>query len=95
MTLQQLTVLKRWHVLHRHERPMEYHTWDAVLTLWLMGWLGIPAQLILWQLYGVIAFAALLLAPGAYVALRRRLHAAGRLRCDWLPVLTDATRRAA
>jgi hypothetical protein len=84
MTLQQLTVVKRWHVLHRRDRPVEFHAWDAVLTLWLLGWLGIPAELILWQLYGLVASAALLFAPGAYVSLRRHLHRRGRLRCDWL-----------
>jgi hypothetical protein len=84
MTLQQLAVVKRWHVLHRRDRPVEFHTWDTVLTLWLLGWLGIPAELILWQLYGLAACAGLLFAPGAYVALRRRLHRSGRLRCDWL-----------
>jgi hypothetical protein len=84
MTLQQLSVLKQWHVLHKRERPIEFHTWDAVLTLWLMGWLGVPAELILSQLYGLITCAALLLAPRAYVQLRRRLHHSGRLRCDWL-----------
>ncbi|MEW6706676.1 MAG: hypothetical protein AB1430_17645 [Pseudomonadota bacterium] len=84
MTLQQLTVLKRWHVVHRREAPVEYHTWDAVLTLWLMGWMGIPAALILGQVYGLMLFTGLLAAPAAYVALRRRLHASGRLRCDWL-----------
>jgi len=84
MTLQQMTVLKRWHVLHRRHRPVEFHTWDTVLTLWMIGWLGIPAELILWQLYGLFACAALLFAPGAYVTLRRRLHRSGRLRCDWL-----------
>lgn len=84
MTLQQLSVVKRWHVLHRRDRPVEFHTWDTVLTLWLVGWLGIPAELILWQLYGLLACSALLFAPAAYVALRRRLHRRGRLRCDWL-----------
>ena len=87
MTLHQLSVLKQWHVRHRREHPVEFHTWDAVLTLWLMGWLGVPAELILWQLYGLIACTGLLLAPGVSVSLRRRLHAQGRVRCDWLEAL--------
>jgi len=29
----------------------------------------------------------LFMAPSFYVALRRRLHRAGRLRCDWLDSL--------
>jgi hypothetical protein len=84
MTLKQLTFVKRWHVLHGRTRPVEFHTWDAVLTLWLMGWLGVPAELILWQVYGLLVCGALLFVPSAYVGLRRRLHRSGRLRCDWL-----------
>jgi hypothetical protein len=74
-------------VTHRRERPIEFHTWDAVLTLWLMGWLGVPAELLLWQVYGLAACAGLMLVPTGYVKLRRRLHASGRLRCDWLDAL--------
>jgi hypothetical protein len=87
MTLHQLSVLKQWHVSHKRERPIEFHTWDAVLTLWLMGWLGVPAELLLWQVYGLAACAGLMLVPAGYVKLRRRLHASGRLRCDWLDAL--------
>lgn len=84
MTLKQISVLKRWHVLHRRDRPVEFHAWDTVLTFWLIGWIGMPAELVLSQLYGLVACGVLLLSPGAYVALRRRLHRRGRLRCDWL-----------
>ena len=31
--------------------------------------------------------------PTHYARWRARAHAAGRLRCDWLPVLTSATVR--
>jgi hypothetical protein len=31
---------------------------------------------------------ALFFLPGAYVALRQRLHRAGILRCDWTVALT-------
>jgi hypothetical protein len=84
MTVQQLSYVKRWHVLHRRQRPVEFHAWDSVLVLWLLGWIGLPAGLILWQPDGVLACAMLLAVPNAYIALRRRLHRSGRLRCDWL-----------
>lgn len=37
MTLTELHRIKLWHVAHRRDRPLEYHLWDAILTLWLMG----------------------------------------------------------
>jgi hypothetical protein len=84
MTVKQLSAVKRWLAARRSEHPMEYHAWDAVLTLWLMGWMGMPAEFVLGQLYGLAACALLLFAPAAYVGLRQRLHARGRVRCDWL-----------
>jgi hypothetical protein len=92
MSLQELAILKRWHLLHRQNRPVEVRTWDMVLTAWLVGWLGLPAELLLWQLHGLAACTALLLAPRAYVWLRTRLHRSGRLRCDWLDVARHAAR---
>jgi hypothetical protein len=38
--LTELQRIKKWHVAHRGEHPLEYHLWDTVLTLWLMGWVG-------------------------------------------------------
>jgi hypothetical protein len=84
MNVQQLSAVKRWHVRHRQRRPMELHAWDAVLTLWLLGWMGIAPALLLGQPLAALLCIALLFTPGAYVRLRRRLHRRGRLRCDWL-----------
>ena len=43
--LTELQRIKKWHVAHRGEHPLEYHLWDTVLTLWLMGWVGwLPAS---------------------------------------------------
>ena len=47
MTLQQLALIKRWHVQHRHRHPVEFQAWDALLTAWMLGWIGAPAALIL------------------------------------------------
>lgn len=84
MTVKQLSAVKRWLAAHRREQPLEYHAWDVVLTLWLFGWMGMPAEFVLGQMYGLAGCAVLLATPHAYVALRRRLHARGRVRCDWL-----------
>ena len=40
MTLDELQRIKQWHVAHRREHPLEYHLWYAILTLWLVGWVG-------------------------------------------------------
>jgi len=84
MKLQQLQTLKRWHVLHRRDHPVEHFTWDTVLTLWLAGLIGEPASLILQQPVAIVGCIALVMAPSLYVRTRKRLHRAGRLRCDWL-----------
>jgi hypothetical protein len=87
MTLQQLSRVKRWQVAHRACAPLEYHVWDTVLTLWLMGWVGLPAAVLVQTAAGVAACIAMSFAPAFYVELRTLLHQTGRLRCDWLPVL--------
>ena len=87
MTLHQLHTVKLWHVAHKLDRPIEYHTWDSVLTAWVMGWMGEPAALLLWWPGMAVTCALLCFAPTFYVGLRRRLHRAGRLRCDWLDSL--------
>lgn len=90
MNLRRMTSLKRWHVEHRDESPIEYHAWDAMLTCWLLGWMGVPPALLLHWNWAVLLCVPLFFAPPLYVALRSRLHRLGRLRCDWL----DAAGRA-
>lgn len=86
MTLRQLTLIKRWQVAHRRQHPLEYHTWDMVLTGWLMGCVGTPLALLLWPWLLPLGLTLCML-PGLYVGWRRRLHLRGRLRCDWLCVI--------
>ena len=84
MQLAEMQRIKQWQVDHRRTRPLEYHLWDAMLTLWLMGWMGwLPAFAFggLWILPLCLAGVS---APGLYVAWRSRLHRQHRLRCDWL-----------
>jgi hypothetical protein len=92
VTLRQMTILKRWLVLHQYGHAVEYFCWDAMLTTWVLGWVGLPAALILRPLVSLACLAAVL-APEAYVSLRVRLHKSGRLRCDWLGVLAQTRGR--
>ena len=87
MTLQQLHALKVWYRRHWRDHPVEKNTWDAVLTLWMMGWVGAPAALLIGQPWAEAASLGVLFLPGLYVALRTRLHRKGRLRCDWITAL--------
>jgi hypothetical protein len=92
MTFAQLIAMKAWLVAHRHQQPVEYHACDAVLTLWLMGWMGAPAMVVLDEPWGVFVCVALFFAPGRYLRLRRSLHRRGRLRCDWLDAVNHASK---
>jgi hypothetical protein len=89
MTLQQMSTLRRWHVDHRHQHPVEFQLWDAVVMLCVLGCVGLPVSLLLGQTSAALGFAAAAAAPSAYVALRRSLHRRGRLRCDWLCASRD------
>ena len=95
MTLAQLAAMKAWQVAHRADHPMEYHTCDAVLTLWLVGWMGAPAMAVLDHPWAVLACVALFFAPHQYVALRRALHNHGQLRCDWPGAVEKASQSSA
>ena len=93
MNLAQLSSIKAWMVAHRVVHPVEYHAWDAVLTLWLMGWMGAPAGLLLDDPWAVLACVALFFVPPGYWRLRGRLHRQRRVRCDWLEVVEQPARR--
>lgn len=87
MTLHQLHAIKLWHVDHKLDCPVEYHTWDSVLTAWLFGCMAEPAALILSWHGMAVGCVLLFLTPTLYVCLRRALHRQGVLRCDWLAAL--------
>lgn len=86
MTLDQFDDLRLWH-RHHGGHPVESSLWNTVLTLWLAAWVGAPAAWLLQQDAIALAALPLLFAPSAYVALRRRLHRRGWLRCDWIVAL--------
>ncbi|MBS0447575.1 MAG: hypothetical protein JSR59_16660 [Proteobacteria bacterium] len=87
MTLDQFHALKVWHGLHGQRRPFEKGVWTTIVTLWLMGWMGVPISWVLHRPWAAASSVALTFLPGAYVTLRRWLHRARRLRCDWLVAL--------
>ena len=87
MTLAEFHSLKTWHQRHARQHPVERHTWDAVLTLWMTAWIGGIVALVLGNGWVELSCLALLFLPRAYVALRRRLHRSGRVRCDWMAAL--------
>ena len=83
MTLTEYHAVSLWHTHHRGH-PLEKATWDTVLMLWIMGWVGVPTALLLDVGWAQAAAVAALFLPGAYVAWRARLHRHQRLRCDWI-----------
>ena len=84
LTLAEIQRIRQWHVEHKREHPLEYQLWDAVLCLWLVGWVGwLPVLVLGWTLLAPLCLLASCL-PGLYVSWRARAHAGQRLRCDWL-----------
>ena len=84
LDLNQLQRIKKWHVAHRAEHPLEYQLWDTVLILWVMGrvgWLPAFALDTPWA-YPLCLLA--MLAPNFYAMALAKAHRLQRVRCDWL-----------
>lgn len=76
--------IKMWMRAHEQDQRLEYEAFDAVLTLWLIGWVGLVPSVIL-QLWWLLPLCLLAVkAPSFYVNWRISAHAKGKLRCDWL-----------
>lgn len=84
MTITELQRIKQWHVAHRADHPVEYHLWDMMLTLWVMGWVGWLPAWAFEQLWSTPLCVLSTLAPSLYAAWRQRAHRQHKLRCDWL-----------
>ncbi|MFM2066867.1 MAG: hypothetical protein RLZZ584_1776 [Pseudomonadota bacterium] len=84
MTLQQLNHFKHWHVCHRQRHELEFALCDLVLGAWLFGWMLLPTLVVLDAELVMPVSLALVLLPDIYCGLRKHLHHAGLLRCDWL-----------
>ena len=87
MTLDQFQDLRQWHLRHRSDHPLEGHIWTLIVTMWMVGWVGTPTAWLLHWDVTALATALFVFVPGAYVAIRSRLHRRGRLRCDWIVAL--------
>jgi hypothetical protein len=88
IALTELQCIKKWHVAHRKDHPLEYHVWDTVLTLWLIGWVGWLPAFALEAWWALTPCAVAILVPRLYVGWRKQAHIQQRLRCDWM----DCTR---
>lgn len=86
MDLDAMQRIKKWHVNHQKDHPVEYHIWDVVLTLWLAGWVGWIPAFFLGALWVAPVLAVAMSAPKMYVAWRAWAHKSRRVRCDWLVV---------
>ncbi|UCV00488.1 hypothetical protein [Acidovorax radicis] len=84
MTLNELQRIRQWHVAHKADHPLEYHLWDAVLTLWIMGWVGWFPVCAFGETWCAPLCLAGTLVPSGYVAWRARAHRLRKLRCDWI-----------
>lgn len=89
MTLQQMSRVKHWHLTHREGHRIELVAWDLLLTVWVIGVVGLPASAMLGSGLGLVLSAVAVALPTLYVALRRRLHRKHRLRCDWFAASID------
>jgi len=83
-TVERLHRVKLWMIEHKAQCPMEYHVFDGVLTLWVLGWVGIFPSLVLLQWWGLALCAIATQIPAIFIAWRYHLHHRKRLRCDWL-----------
>ncbi|RYF49795.1 MAG: hypothetical protein EOO27_32945 [Comamonadaceae bacterium] len=90
MTLRELQRIKQWHVAHRADHPVEYHLWDVVLTLWIMGWVGWLPACAFDEAWAVPLCFAAILVPNLYAGWRARAHRLHKLRCDWIGVRSGA-----
>lgn len=84
VSLNELQRIKKWHVAHKADHPIEYQLLDLVLTLWLMGWVGWIPSLMFHALWALPLCGAAMVLPTGYVRARAKAHHARQLRCDWL-----------
>ena len=88
VSLNKLQRIKKWHVAHKADHPLEYQLLDLVLILWVVacvGWLPAFALDEEW----LLPFCLLgMVLPNIYIGWRVEAHKHQRLRCDWLNQLS-------
>jgi len=82
--VKRLQRIKIWMRAHEESNALEYEAFDAVLTLWLIGWVGIVPCLILQQWWLLPLCWLALKTPALYVNWRVAAHTKGTLRCGWI-----------
>lgn len=88
LALSDLQHIRGWMSGHKALHPVEYETWDALMTVFMLGAIGWLPALLLGMLGWALAPCGLALAaPTLYARWRVRAHRLGRLRCDWLGAL--------
>lgn len=87
ITLAQMRRLKNWHAAQREGCPIEKAVWDAVLIIWLIGWIGWIPAFVLEVSWAYPLCLLGMFAPRLYVDWRLRSHQTHRLRCDWLEMV--------
>jgi hypothetical protein len=85
--LQRLQRIKVWMRAHEQSNHFEYEAFDAVLTLWLMGLVGVLPAIVLQQWWALPLCWLAAQSPKLYLSWRLRLHAQDTLRCDWLNLI--------
>ena len=93
--LSELHRIQHWCKEHALDHPVEHELWDAVLTVWLMGWIGWLPTWVLDAWWAGVPCVLGMLAPSLYIGWRTQAHALKRLRCDWIrqPPEVDAPSR--
>ncbi|HEY0200310.1 MAG TPA: hypothetical protein VGC24_01310 [Burkholderiaceae bacterium] len=86
LSLSELQRIRYWHARHKKVQPLENQVFDAVLTLWLMGWVGWLAVAVLGPMLVPLCLLGMA-APALYVQWRLHAQQHGALRCDWLAVV--------
>lgn len=84
VSLNTLQRIKKWHVAHKADHPLEYQLLDMVYMFWVMGWVGCLPAVVLdeeWLLPLCVLGISL---PNLYIGWRVAAHEHHRLRCDWL-----------
>lgn len=82
-TIARLQRIKKWHLSHKEDHPLEYQIWDAMLTFWVMGWIAWVPAFALDATWACPLCVLGIWLPGLYVRLRVGAHRAMCLRCDW------------
>lgn len=95
VSLAELQNIKRWHVEHAFDHPVELQLWDAVLAAWLMGWIGWVPTWVLDAWWAAPPLLLGMLMPRLYVGWRAQAHAMQRLRCDWIALHRQPENRSA